>query len=435
MSEQRPSPDARDWFAEVRRAWWSAAAAERVRVAIAAGAVDEPERAWLVALLAEADEQRRRRLVAPLAWILYLGGACLIIPPLIFLGAPHLLDQEAEDDKRVLEEEVQREAVYLPPPPEVVEPDEEPVLIPEEVTGPVRPTAPGQSLATQQGLPVRSDAIGVIGARTDPAMSQPTWLQAFQGEGGGGDGDEAGGQGIPAGMIYVAGGAFSMGSPPGVGEPHERPRHRVELSPYAIDRDEVSVGAFARWCNASDQCGWSFSATSSMMADHPVTGVTWHEARAFCRHYGKDLPTEAQWEMAARIDPATGEGGSYPWGDAAPSCGLANFVGCGELRSRALGVSTGLSPVGARDMSGNAREWTLDVYGPYPVGRQVDPRGPASGAERVLRGGSFGGDPEDIRATDRDTDPPDKRSEYNGFRCAVAVVGDPPPAEDAPAEE
>jgi len=81
-------------------------------------------------------------------------------------------------------------------------------------------------------------------------------------------------------------------------------------------------------------------------------------------------------------------------------------------------------------MAGNAREWVLDRFGKYPAARQTDPRGPGSGAHRVLRGGSFGGAAEDVRATDRDHAPPDLRTEFNGFRCAVPVVGEPPGAED-----
>ena len=368
-------------LAEIRRAWTSTAAARRARAALAAPELEADDRAWLAALLDEADAHRRVRWRGPAGWLLFFLGACTIIPPMIFLGAPHLLVRDEDRASREIEEEVERTAVYMPPPPPKEIEAEEPVLIPEEVTGPVRPTAPGNPGGIDtDGLPVMVSDFGVISARVDPSLSQPTWLQAFSGSGAGsGEGDGTGG-GIPEGMIYVAGGTFPMGSPPGVGEAHERPRHPVRLSAFAIDRDEVSVGAFVRWCNgATEQCGWSFSHSSSMMADHPVTGVTWFEARAFCRSLGKDLPTEAQWEMAARYDPAADAVRAYPWGDQPPTCAEANFLGCTNLKTRPLGFSTGLSPVGARDMSGNAREWVRDRYGAYPVGRRDDPTGPPRG--------------------------------------------------------
>ena len=225
----------------------------------------------------------------------------------------------------------------------------------------------------------------------------------------------------------MPGGSFQMGSAPGIGEAHEHPAHGVLLSPYAIDRDEATVGAFQEWCNRTDSiCGWRFEYSASMMADHPVTGVTWNEARAFCRAYGKELPTEAQWEMAARWDPDRGRGATYPWGNRGISCSMANFHDCQLRRTVPVGTTSGASPLGLRDMAGNAREWVADRYGKYPAGRQTDPRGSTSGGERVLRGGSFGGYADDVRATDRDSAAPDKRSEYNGFRCAVAVQGDVP---------
>ena len=414
-------------LADIRAGWWSPLAAVRARRQIAS--LPEELRADLLPLLEQADEARRERWIGPLTWLIYLGAAMALIPPLIFLGAPHLLKGGDGDTAEKLKEEIERDAVYLPPPPEP-EDDEPPVLDPEKVTGPVRPTAPGAPGGDPNGPDFvgAHNALGVISARVDPSIARSTWLAAFSGGGGGGDGSGDGsGGGIPKGMVYVPAGTFQMGTVAGVGEPEEHPRHPVQLSPFAIDRDEVSVGAFNRWCTEEPgRCGWTLQDSSSLMADHPVTGVTWSEARAFCQWFGKDLPTEAQWEAAARWDAQTGRAGLYPWGNQPPTCAQSNFLGCHVLRTVPLGSTAGASPSGARDMAGNAREWVLDRFGKYPAAKQVDPRGPGSGAHRVLRGGSFGGAAEDVRATDRDHAPPDLRTEYNGFRCAVPVEEEPP---------
>lgn len=411
-------------LAEIRRAWRSSAASRRARSGL--GAVQGEQREAFTALLDEADEQRRGFWLGFLPWFGYFGLASAIIPWMILLGAPHLMKTEAKERLHELEETA-RPVVYIPPPPE---PEEEPppVLDPEKVTGPVRPTSPGSREGSTDGIEglMIPSLDGVISARIDPSVASPTWLQAFQGGSGGSGGGSGGGQGIPEGMVYVPPGTFPMGTMAGVGESHEHPRHPVELTGYAIDRDEVNVGAFNRWCGDQESgCGWRLEHSSSMMADHPVTGVTWYEARAFCRWYGKDLPTEAQWERAARYDVESGSTGIYPWGDDAPTCAHANYLDCHHQRTVPLGTTRGSSPVGARDMAGNAREWVLDRFGRYAATKQVDPRGAPGGDLRVLRGGSFGGAAEDIRATDRDAAPPDMRLEYNGFRCAVQVIGEP----------
>ena len=409
-------------FVDLRAAWWSAAAAGRVRAALSSPDLADDDRVMFRELLADADAGRRRLWLGPLSWVFYVTVAGVLASLVIFVGAPGLLGRESEEVALKLEEVLRPRQVYMPPPPEQVE--EEPVLIPEEVVGPVRPVADNLPALGPADGPV-VDAVpavsGVLGTAND--YSKPSWLSAFQDAGGGsGDGEgEGGSAGIPEGMVYIAGGTFSMGSNPGVGEAHEHPRHPVALSPYAIDRDEVSIAAFSRWCATSEQCGWVQNHAASMMSDHPATGVTWYEARAFCRSLGKDLPTEAQWEIAAYHDANAGDRGHYPWGNSAPSCSQANFLDCRRNRTVSLGSSTGSTALGVRDMSGNAREWVRDRYGNYPVGKQTDPTGPTSGEKRVLRGGSFGGAADDIRTADRDVAEPDTRSIYNGFRCTIPV--------------
>jgi formylglycine-generating enzyme required for sulfatase activity len=406
-------------MAAIRAAWLWPWAASRARQLVAA--LPEADRAALAPLLDEADFQRRRRWLAPLAWLLYLGLASAIVPPLIMLGAPHLLRPETEEKVRELERELEPVAVYLPPPDE----EPPPPAPPEEVTGIVRPTPPGASGEPREGLadPIAITGPQVIAARVESAASRPSWMQSMSGGGGGGESEDGEGSvGIPAGMVLVPPGTFSMGSAPGIGEAHEHPSHRVELSAFAIDRDETTVSHFQDWCiRAGDRCGWRFEHSASMMADHPVTGVTWHEARAYCSSLGKELPTEAQWEKAARWDPETGAVSAYPWGNGGPSCSRANYHECGRNRTVAIASLSGASPLGVRDMAGNAREWCQDRLGRYPAGVQTDPRGPSSGDQRVLRGGSWGGYADDVRAMDRDGAKPGTRNKYNGFRCVVGV--------------
>jgi formylglycine-generating enzyme required for sulfatase activity len=224
----------------------------------------------------------------------------------------------------------------------------------------------------------------------------------------------------PPDMVAVPAGPFTMG---GGDEADERPAHRVWLSAFFIDRDEVTRADYAR-CVGDGVCRSPALASSDPEPSRlPVTGVDWRDAEAYCRWARKRLPTEAEWEKAARGT----DGRPYPWGRT-PRCDQANFgnfEGEGRCprnpgRPAPVGSYPGASPYGARDLAGNVWEWVADPYDPdyYRRSPARDPRGPTSGSRRVVRGGaccSMFGLP---RASNRLAFPEDYRDIDIGFRCA-----------------
>ncbi len=147
----------------------------------------------------------------------------------------------------------------------------------------------------------------------------------------------------------------------------------------------------------------------------PVVGVTWFGAKAYAEHYGLRLPTESEWEIAAKSDSTRY---NYPWGRTiTPS--QANYVDSGNRALRPIGsYPDSRSPWGVLDLSGNAAEWVKDWYGPYPSLAQINPEGPVTGELRVIRGGSFLASPRGVRVTARTADTPGLSSDQIGFRTA-----------------
>jgi formylglycine-generating enzyme required for sulfatase activity len=227
-------------------------------------------------------------------------------------------------------------------------------------------------------------------------------------------------------MVYVPAGEFQMGSDPEV-DPDayddEQPVHTVALDAFWLDQTEVTNAQYAR-CVDDDACepsDWADDADYNG-DDYPVVGVSWNDAVAYCTWAGAGLPTEAQWEYAARGP----EGRIYPWGDAF-ECEYGNFYDEGgscdgyELTASVGSFPDGASWVGVLDMAGNVWEWVADWYGEYPSGRQENPTGPETGEYRVLRGGGWNTSARDGRATPRDRLTPTSWGDDVGFRCAIAA--------------
>ena len=258
---------------------------------------------------------------------------------------------------------------------------------------------------------------------------------------------------LPA-EVLVPGGPFSMGTST---EPwaldNERPAHLVDVPAFYLDTTPVTNAAYAefiadggyddqRWWTAE---GWahrqraglkaplswrwegewvrvSFGIANPIIPNEPVLHVCWHEADAYARWAGRRLPSEAEWEKAARYDPVSGRSRRYPWGEETPSPSLANLGQRHLAPAPAGSYPAGESPSGARQLIGDVWEWTSSDFLPYP-GFVAWPYKEYSevffGPEyKVLRGGAFGVSPVACRGTFRNWDYPIRRQIFAGFRTA-----------------
>ena len=219
-------------------------------------------------------------------------------------------------------------------------------------------------------------------------------------------------------MVYVPKGKFTMGSTDSDAYDHESPVREVSLAAYWIDKYEVSNGQYQECVNAGkcteprDTASWTRSSYygNTEYDEFPVIYVSWYQAKAYCEWAGGSLPTEAQWEKAARGTDAR----KYPWGDESPNSNLVNY---GEIKGDTTTVGSyprGASPYGAMDMAGNVWEWVMDRYGPYDAAETNNPEGPVY---RVLRGGSWGSNGRGIRSASRSDNYPTNTGSRIGFRC------------------
>ena len=227
--------------------------------------------------------------------------------------------------------------------------------------------------------------------------------------------------------LVVPAGNFWMGCAPADSscDSDEEPFHEVYLDAFSIDVTEVEAADYDD-CVQVDGCtplGTDGACNGAMSGrrDHPVNCVSWYQAEAYCVWAGRRLPTEAEWEKAARGT----DGRLHPWGDQPPDCSLAVMDdggwGCGTQETWPVGsLPAGQSPYGALDMAGNVWEWVSDRYSAdyYSTSPAENPTGPTTGSERVFRGGSWLNDGGGLRASGRGWDLPSYSADGLGFRCA-----------------
>ncbi|MBI5245034.1 MAG: SUMF1/EgtB/PvdO family nonheme iron enzyme [Elusimicrobia bacterium] len=220
-----------------------------------------------------------------------------------------------------------------------------------------------------------------------------------------------------ADMALVPAGEFWMGSPEGEGYSSERPRHKVYLDEYRIDTTEVTTAQYREFAKATGRQLRQQPCPDS--ANCPVLYVNWDEAQAYCRSLGKRLPTEAEWEKAAR----GGSEGRYFFGDKESLLGeYAWFWDNSGRKVHHVGLKKP-NPYGLYDVYGNAQEWTADRYDATYYGRspRKNPKGPFEGGDRVVRGGSAFVSAELCRSAQRMKGPQLNRYSGRGFRCAAST--------------
>ena len=219
--------------------------------------------------------------------------------------------------------------------------------------------------------------------------------------------------------VNVSAGTFPMGCNAATDlecRADEKPQHNVTLPAFDIDKTEVTQAQYLACVKAGKctypKCPWDPCA----QPDIPIACVKHAQALDYCSWAGKRLPSEAEWEKAARGT----DGRKFPWGNAPITCDLANMNGCGDTRWSVGSKPMNASPYGALDMAGNVVEWTNDFYDPgyYAVSPPSAPVGPKDGTEYCGRGGGFKSDPIWHCTGSRDLYEPPYIKVSMGFRCA-----------------
>jgi formylglycine-generating enzyme required for sulfatase activity len=287
-----------------------------------------------------------------------------------------------------------------------------------------------------------------------PAVRDASIEDAAPSDAGASEAAAARAKNVPPDMLPVPGGTFIMGADEG-GEPDEHPAHKVTIKGFLLDKTEVTNGEYLKCVHAHVCRMWRTDAAKKFGAgpdrnfrhpDQPVSAVSWDDANTYCKWRGKRLPTEAEWEHAARGN----DGRKYPWGDEKPDGTRACFSGspapCNGHTAPVGSYPKGAGPYGHLDLAGNVWEWTASFYDPFAYTRPTADRGiPASCpeilkaldwlrkhheqgftgsnpiptvCEHVLRGGAYNYVWKGLRSSNRVHHPGRFRIVVAGFRCA-----------------
>jgi len=216
-------------------------------------------------------------------------------------------------------------------------------------------------------------------------------------------------------VVRIPGGEFQMGSPEGEGEPSEHPRHVVRIKGFLMDKTEVTWGQYKRFLSASGQPPPK-SPAWGMPEAFPASSITWDEAHAFCAWAGGRLPSEAEWERAARGDDAR----QYPWGNTFDAWRCNTRDGGPHAPTPVASYPDCVSPYGVLDLAGSFMEWCSDWYGEAYDAKSPaeDPTGPETGTRRVSRGGDWMSSALAVRVASRLGIDPAWPGPMLGFRCA-----------------
>ncbi|MBA5867923.1 MAG: SUMF1/EgtB/PvdO family nonheme iron enzyme [Nitrospira sp. CR1.3] len=250
-------------------------------------------------------------------------------------------------------------------------------------------------------------------------------------------------------MIRIPAGPFLMGSDKKIDKnayQPEFPQRKVYLDAYDIDKFEVTTIQFLKFVLATDRdplIDWQYDGGNfqETMVNHPVMHVSWFDADAYCKWAGKRLPTEAEWEKAARGE----DGRIYPWGNQMAGLSRSNFGRTGlsgPVRDRPERLllyppiisidkyENAVSPYGVFQMAGNVSEWVADWYDPkyYTTAPEKNPKGPETGTQRGFRGGGWIDSTPSVRVAQRNGTDPNTKMNWMGFRCARDIkVGEETP--------
>jgi sulfatase modifying factor 1 len=229
-------------------------------------------------------------------------------------------------------------------------------------------------------------------------------------------------------MIFIPAGEFLMGSAEGQGRRDERPQRKVYLDAYKIDKYETTNNRYLNFIHSTRRKEPPNPYSDKKLSEEtgignlPVIQITWYDAVDYCRWAGKRLPTEAEWEKAARGEQRF----VFPWGSNSPQPNEVNFERNWEDTKTLwpVGITAQTaSPYGVMDMAGNAREWTNDWYAPnyYGTGVNKNPKGPKFGVLKVIKGGSWHSFEPDIRTASRGKGGFALKTDGIGFRCVKSI--------------